>query len=238
MKISTRDVGAMLTTLAMAATNSAVGTGATCCTSACFIQIRASAGIASRILKELAVHANGTFHACILVMLMLAMAGPAVAQDNGVQQPSARQQLQHIHTPRSIDQELAHLVKDLELTPEQQQQVRPLLEEHQNRIQTLLDKNPAASRQDLASQIHAISDETHRKIHTLLTDHQKVLEKAMQQRERNGGENRRSAPSAEGSPEVSSLASARQSSWGSRKRLTRQIQSRIVATDRNRSENS
>ncbi len=127
---------------------------------------------------------------------MLGMAGPAVAQDSGVQRPSARQQLQHIRTPQSIDQELARLTKDLELAPGQQQQVRPLLEEHHDRIQALLDKNPTASRQELDPQIHAISDETHRKIHALLTDHQKELEKAMQQREHNGGENSRSAPPA------------------------------------------
>ena len=138
------------------------------------------------------------------VMLMLGMARPAVAQDNGVPQPSARQQLQHIHTPQSIDQELTRLTRDLELTPEQQHQVRPLLEEHHDRIQTLLDKNPTASRQELAPQIHAISDETHRKIHAVLTDHQKELEKAMQQREHNGGENRRSAPPAAASPKPSS----------------------------------
>jgi molecular chaperone DnaK (HSP70) len=123
-------------------------------------------------------------------MLTLGITGPAVAQDNGVQQPSARQQLQHIHTPQSIDEELARLTKDLELTREQQRQVRPLLEEHHNRIQALLDKNPTASRQQLGPQIHAISDETHRKIHALLTDHQKELEKEMQQREQNDGENR------------------------------------------------
>jgi hypothetical protein len=140
------------------------------------------------------------------VMLMLGMAGPAVAQDNGVQQPSASQQLQHIHAPQSIDQELARLTKDLEFTPEQQQQVRPLLEEHHDRIQALLDKNPTASRQELAPQIHAISDETHHTIHALLTDHQKELEKAMQQRENNGGENRRSAPPAAASPKPSSSA--------------------------------
>ena len=144
---------------------------------------------------------NRPFTLAYGVVLMLEMAGPAVAQDNGVQQPSARQQLQRIHTPQSIDQELSRLRKDLELTPEQQQQVRPLLEEHHHRIQELLDKNPAASRQELDPQIHAISDETHRKIHALLTDHQKELEKAMQQREHNGGENRRSAPPAAGSPE-------------------------------------
>ena len=125
------------------------------------------------------------------VMLMLAMAGSAVAQDNGVQQPSARQQLQHIHAPQSIDQELARLTKDLELTQKQQEQVKPMLQEHHDRIQALLDKNPAVSRQELAPQIHGISDETHREIHALLTDHQKKLEQAMQQRERNGEENRR-----------------------------------------------
>ena len=146
------------------------------------------------------------------VMLMLGIAGPAVAQDHvaqedGVQQPSAREQLQHIHGPQSIDQKLARLTKDLELTPKQQQQVRPLLEEHHDKIQALLDKNPTASRQELGPQIHAISDETHRQIHALLTDHQKELEKAMQQREHNGEENRRSAPPAAASPKASSSPS-------------------------------
>jgi hypothetical protein len=141
------------------------------------------------------------------VMLMLGIAGAAVAQDNGAEQPSARQQLQHIHTPQSIDQELAHLTKDLKLTSEQQQQVRPLLEEHHDKIQALLDKNPTASRQQLGPQIHAISDEIHSKIHALLTDHQKELEKAMLQHGHTGGENRRSIPPAGASPEPSSSPS-------------------------------
>jgi hypothetical protein len=150
---------------------------------------------------------NRTFTLAHGVILMFGMAGPAIAQDNGVQGPSARQQLQHIHAPQSIDQELARLTKDLELAPEQQQHARPLLEEHDGRIQELLDKNPKASRHELGPQIHAISAETHRQIHGLLTDHQKELENAMQQRERNGEENRRSAPPAAVSPEPSSSAS-------------------------------
>jgi hypothetical protein len=128
------------------------------------------------------------------VMLALAMTGAAVAQSAGVEQPSARQQLQQIHTPQSIDQELARLTKDMELTPAQQQQVRPLLQEHHDKIQAVLDKNPTASRQELGPQIHAISDETHREIHALLTDRQKKLENSMQQREHRGEENRRSSP--------------------------------------------
>jgi DNA anti-recombination protein RmuC len=148
---------------------------------------------------------NRPFTLAYGIMFLLGTAGLAVAQDNAVQQPSARQQLQHIHTPQSIDQELARLTKDLELTPKQQQQVRPLLDEHHDKIQALLDKSPNASRQELGPQIHAISDETHRKIHALLTDHQQELEKAMQQREHNGGENRRSAPpAAASSPQPSS----------------------------------
>jgi protein CpxP len=144
-------------------------------------------------------------------ILILGMAGAAVAQDvtqnvaqeNGTQQPSAREQLQRMHAPQSIDQELARLTKDLELTPDQQKQVRPLLQEHHDRIQVLLDKNPKSSRQELAPQIHAISDDTHHQVHALLTAHQQQLEKAMQQREHNGEENRRPEPPATASPEPS-----------------------------------
>jgi periplasmic protein CpxP/Spy len=140
---------------------------------------------------------NRPFALLCAVILALGMAGRAMAQDNGTQQPSARQQLQHIHTPQSIEQELARLTKDLELTPEQQQQVRPLLQEHHDKIQALLDNNPNASQQQLEPQIHAISGETHREIHGLLNDRQKQLEKAMQQREHNGKENRRPAAGTE-----------------------------------------
>ena len=135
---------------------------------------------------------------------MLGIAGAGVAQDAGGGRLSARQQLQHIHALQSIDEELAHLTKDLELTSQQQRQVRPLLQEHHDKIQVLLDKNATATRQELAAQIHAISDETHGKIHALLTDHQKELEKVMVQREHNGEENRRSSPPAAASPEPSS----------------------------------
>lgn len=146
------------------------------------------------VFKEIAIR-NLAFALACGVMLALTMTVPTVAQDNGVEQP-ARQQLQHIHTSQSIDEELTRLTKDLELTPKEQQQVRPLLEEHHDKIQALLDKNPTASRQELDPQIHAISDGTHREIHALLTDHQKELEKAMQQREHDGGENRRPIPPA------------------------------------------
>jgi hypothetical protein len=143
--------------------------------------------------KGLLLMQGRPFTFAYLIVLTIGMPCPRAAQDPGAQQQSAREQLQHIHTPQSIDQELAHLTKDLELTREQQQRVRSLLVEHRDRIQALLDQNPTASRQELGSQIHAISDETHQKIHALLADHQRELEKAMTQREHTGEENRRSA---------------------------------------------
>jgi len=145
---------------------------------------------------------NAPFHLA-LGALFLGLSSAAVAQDNLAQPSSARQQLQAIHTPGSIDQELNRLTKDLELTPAQQTQVKALLQQHHDKIQALLDKNPTATRQALGPQIHAISDQTHSEIHALLNDHQKQLESAMQQRERHSEENRRPAQPVDSAPSAS-----------------------------------
>ena len=138
-------------------------------------------------------------------MLTLAIAGPAAAQDNAETQPPTRGHAQRAHSPQSIDRKLAQLTKDLELTKDQQQQVRPLLQEHYDKIQALLDKNPSSSRQELAPRIHAISEETHHKIHALLTDHQKELENAMRQHGHHGEEDKGSSPPAPPSQDPDSL---------------------------------
>jgi Spy/CpxP family protein refolding chaperone len=114
-------------------------------------------------------------------MLVVGTAGSALSQENA-SPPQTDHPSQGIHGPRSIDQELDHLTKELELTAKQREQIRPLLVEHHDRIQGLLDKNPTLSREDLQSQIHAISDQTHHEIEALLTQHQKDLAKAMQRR--------------------------------------------------------
>jgi Spy/CpxP family protein refolding chaperone len=126
-------------------------------------------------------------------VLAIGITGVAMAQDTAPQPQSAREELQKIHGPRSIDQELDHLTKELELTQKQRKQIRPLLDEHHDKIQVLLDKNPTLSRQALGPQIHAISDETHHQIEALLTDRQKQLAKNMQKRMHEGKESRRPA---------------------------------------------
>lgn len=136
------------------------------------------------------------FTAGLTGMLALGITGIAMAQENAPQSQGPNQARPAIHGPRSIDEELDHLTKDLELTSDQRKQIRPLLEEHHDKIQALFDKNPQLSRQDLGPQIHAISDETHHEIETLLTGRQKQLAKAMQKRMHDGEESRRPAPSA------------------------------------------
>jgi hypothetical protein len=74
---------------------------------------------------------------------------------------------------------------ELELTPAQQKEIRPLLPQHQQEIKTLFDKNPSAPREALSRQIHGISDQTHHRIDALLTDHRKQLAEAMQARMHN-----------------------------------------------------
>jgi len=131
----------------------------------------------------------------LTALLALGTTGIGTAQENTAQSQGANK-APGIHGPRSIDEELDHLTKDLELTPKQRKQIRPLLQEHHDRIQALFDKNPGVSRQDLGPQIHAISDETHHEIEALLTEHQKQLAKAMQERMQSGEESRRPAPPA------------------------------------------
>jgi len=127
-------------------------------------------------------------------ILAVGVTGIAMAQEHEPQPQGPNQARQGIHGPRSIDQELDHLTKDLELTASQRKQVRPLLQEHHDKIQALFDRNPRLSREALGPQIHAISEETHHQIEALLTEHQKHLAKAMQERMHAGEESRRPAP--------------------------------------------
>jgi periplasmic protein CpxP/Spy len=127
-------------------------------------------------------------------LFALGMTGIALAQENAPQSQRPNQGRPVIHGSRSIDEELDHLTKDLELTANQRKQVKPLLQEHHDRIQALFDKNPSLSREDLGPQIHAISDETHHEIEALRTERQKKLAKAVQERMHAGEEGRRPGP--------------------------------------------
>lgn len=91
-----------------------------------------------------------------------------------------------VRGPQSTDQELDRLTKDLDLTQSQRKTIEPILQQHRDNIQALLDKNPNLSREALRPQIHAITEKTHHEIEALLTGHQQQLAKAMQKRMHHG----------------------------------------------------
>ena len=107
--------------------------------------------------------------------------------------------------PRSIDQELDRLTKELELTQSQRKTIEPILLQHRDNIQALLDNNPTLSREALRPQIRAISETIHHEIEALLSGHQQQLAKAMQKRMHHGDEGE-PAPPAQPSPSGPSAA--------------------------------
>lgn len=107
------------------------------------------------------------------------------------------------HRPVDVDSELAHLTKELDLTPDQQKQIRPLLIKHQQKEQ-VLHQDQSLTPEELRTKAHAISDETHKQIEVFLTDEQKQKVKAMQQRMHHSDDE--DQPSAPASPSETSFA--------------------------------
>ena len=99
----------------------------------------------------------------------------------GPQGPDWRQRmLQNDRGTASADEELAHLVKNLDLTPDQAAKIRPILQAHHDRILNLLETAPASlTRPEFTAQLHQISPETHDQVNALLTDRQRELVKQL-----------------------------------------------------------
>jgi hypothetical protein len=76
----------------------------------------------------------------------------------------------------SVDEALANLKRNLDLTPDQVAKVRPILQVHHDRIRNVLEMGPAVlTHEEFMAQVHAISTETHDQVNALLTDRQREL---------------------------------------------------------------
>lgn len=80
----------------------------------------------------------------------------------------------------SVDQAVANLTKNLDLTPDQVARIKPILEARHDRIRNILEVAPATlTREEFMAQVHQISAETHDQINALLTDRQRDLVKRL-----------------------------------------------------------
>lgn len=86
------------------------------------------------------------------------------------------------HGPPSPERRLKHLTKTLNLTPDQQQQILPILQDQQSQMETMRN-NTSLTPQQRHQQMRTLMKDTHQKLEAVMTDSQKQqFEQAMQQR--------------------------------------------------------
>lgn len=135
---------------------------------------------------------NKLFTLALGSLLAFGAAGSALSQDNPPPPPDQNQAAPPDQGPMGRgmrmdpDRQLAHLTRELNLTADQQNQIKPLLVERQQKIQALFQDQSLAP-QDRRRQIRTISEGTHNSIKALLNDDQKQKFDAMQQRMRRDG---------------------------------------------------
>jgi len=138
-------------------------------------------------------------------MLVLGTGAALNAQDqtpaNGPQQGQWRDGHRRFMDP---DRQLQHLTKTLNLSADQQSQIKPILVDRQQKMQALW-QDQSLSRQDRRSKAMAIRQDSTTKLEAALSDQQKqqfeALQAKMQERRqhRMGGENQ--APPSAAQPE-------------------------------------
>lgn len=123
-----------------------------------------------------------TFFTLALCGLLTLGAGVGLAQDAT---PPPPQQGQPVPPPRRMNPErqLQRLTRQLNLTADQQKQLKPLLEERRHKMQALFaDQN--LSPEDRRAQARAVAADIHARIVAILDDQQKQEFEAMQHRRR------------------------------------------------------
>ena len=106
----------------------------------------------------------------------------AFAQDSTQQQPADAPAMHGpAHRGMDPDQQLAHMTKALNLSTDQQAQIKPILEnQHQQMMQVHQDQS--LSRQDKMTKMKSLNGDTNSKIEAVLNDQQKQKFEAMQQK--------------------------------------------------------
>ncbi|HTV04157.1 MAG TPA: hypothetical protein VME86_02230 [Acidobacteriaceae bacterium] len=105
-------------------------------------------------------------------------AGAAFAQDNTAPPPQNAPMPMHGHHRMSPEQQLQHMTKQLDLTSDQQSQIKPILESRQQQMQALW-QDQSLTQQDRHQKMRAIQQDSSSKIESVLNDTQKQKYEAM-----------------------------------------------------------
>jgi protein CpxP len=85
------------------------------------------------------------------------------------------------HGPMSPDQELEHMTKALDLTSDQQTQIKPILQDRHDQMMQL-HQDQSMARPDKMAKMQALDQSSNSKLEAVLTDQQKTKYEAMIQR--------------------------------------------------------
>src|ERR1700748_500231 len=112
---------------------------------------------------------------------LLGLGMTAFAQDSTTQQPSDSTAMRGpSHRMGDPSEQLAHLTKALNLTSDQQSQIKPMLENQQQQMMQIR-QDQSLSRADKMTKFKSLSSDTHGKIEAVLNDQQKQKFEEMQQ---------------------------------------------------------
>lgn len=124
--------------------------------------------------------------------LGLATASTLVAQDATPSQDQQDQsgQSMHRHGPMSPDQELNHMTKTLNLSSDQQSQIKPILQDRHDQMMQI-HQDTSMSRQDKMAKMQSLDSDSNSKVEAVLNDQQKAkYEKMMAHRKEHMQHNR------------------------------------------------
>jgi len=114
-------------------------------------------------------------------LLTLGLAGSAaIAQDQSAP-PPPQQGGGPGHRGMDPDAQLKHMTKALDLTSDQQAQIKPILQSQHDQMQSLRE-DQSLSREDRMAKMKSIHEDSQSKIEAVLNDTQKQKYEAMQQR--------------------------------------------------------
>ena len=141
---------------------------------------------------------NTLFALALGAALTVGVPSAARAQDTA---PPPQEQGQPGHGPMRMgpSRQLEHMTHELNLTADQQTQIKPLLADRQQKMQALF-QDQSLSQEDRHAKMTAIRQDSQSKIEAVLTDQQKQKFEAMEQRMgHRGGPG--AAPQAEAPPQ-------------------------------------
>ncbi len=139
--------------------------------------------------EEHLVMSKRLFNLALSGALLLGATGAAIAQDNPPPPPDQQQGGSRGPMRMDPDQQLQHMTKQLDLSADQQSQIKPILVERQQKMEALF-QDQSLAREDRRAKMQSIRQESQSKIEAVLNDQQKQKFEAMQDRMRHrGGEN-------------------------------------------------